>query len=99
MKLFLFVVAITAPLFGLHAEDGYRLWLRYDKIDNAKLLTEYQHQITGFQFNNTNASLHVAKKELLKGLQGLLAKKVINFESLSTFIFVFLKNHIFDPFL
>ena len=76
-RLFL-TIAMIAATFSLHAEDGYRLWLRYDKIDNAKLLTEYQQQITGIQINNTSATLHVTQQELIKGLQGLLAKKIIN---------------------
>jgi len=27
----------------LKAEDGYRLWLRYDKIEEASLLRNIQH--------------------------------------------------------
>ena len=65
-----------------YAENGYRLWLRYDKIDDAKLLTRYQKEITGIQFNNIDATLHVAKEELLKGLQGLLDKKIFGQNSI-----------------
>ncbi|HEY9343316.1 MAG TPA: alpha-glucuronidase family glycosyl hydrolase, partial [Hanamia sp.] len=74
MQRFFLTIAMMATMFSLHAENGYRLWLRYDKIDNGKLLTEYQQQITGIQFNNTSATLQIAQKELLKGLHGLLAK-------------------------
>lgn len=78
MQRFFLTIAMIAATFGLHAENGYRLWLRYDKIDNAKLLTEYQQQITGIQINNTSATLQVAQQELIKGIQGLLAKNILN---------------------
>jgi alpha-glucuronidase len=78
MQRFFLTIAIIAATCSLHAEDGYRLWLRYDKIDNAKLLTEYQEQITTIQINNESATLQVAQQELIKGLQGLLAKKIVN---------------------
>ena len=78
MQRFFLTIAMIATMYGLRAENGYRLWLRYDKIDNAKLLAEYQQQITGIQINNTSATLQVAEQELMKGLQGLLAKKIIN---------------------
>ncbi len=64
-------------LFGAEAGNGYRLWLRYDKIDNPKLLFNYQKIISGILFENENPTLKVAKKELIDGLQGLLNKKII----------------------
>jgi alpha-glucuronidase len=58
------------------AEDGYRLWLRYDKITNAALLQQYKNNISGVQFTGTTTTLRVAKDELFKGLEGLLGKKI-----------------------
>lgn len=63
-------------MFGLRAGDGYRLWLRYDKIDNPQLLSQYQHDIAGIQLNDKSSTLQVAKEELMNGLQGLLNKKI-----------------------
>ena len=80
-----FITLICIFLFaGLHAENGYRLWLRYDKIDDVKLLAAYQHSISGINFPGGNSTLEVAKKELLKGLEGLLDKKFINENSISS---------------
>src|SRR6266487_3259000 len=62
-----------ATLFG---EDGYRLWLRYDKIDNPSLLQQYRNIISGIQFPTSSPTLIVAKKELVDGLEGLLGKKL-----------------------
>ena len=37
-KTFLFIWLLCT--ITVNAEDGYRLWLRYDKIDNAALLQQ-----------------------------------------------------------
>jgi hypothetical protein len=38
----LLLIAIGLTLFSnLHAEDGYETWLRYDKVESAELLKEY----------------------------------------------------------
>ncbi|MBS1663297.1 MAG: alpha-glucuronidase [Bacteroidetes bacterium] len=68
-KLLLLVCLITSIA---HAEDGYRLWLRYDLVDNPRLLAEYRSSITGLQ----STASETATKELLQGLQGLLGKKI-----------------------
>ncbi len=57
-----------------YADNGYKLWLRYDKIDNPKLLLKYQSLVKGILFNDESQALKVAKKELLTGLQGLIDK-------------------------
>ncbi|HRI20693.1 MAG TPA: alpha-glucuronidase family glycosyl hydrolase, partial [Panacibacter sp.] len=58
------------------AEDGYRLWLRYDRIDDQHLLQQYRNTISFLQFTDTSAVMLAAKQELINGLQGLLGKKV-----------------------
>ena len=68
---------------GLRAGDGYRLWLRYDKIDNPRLLSLYQQEVTGMQFKDNNPTLQAAKQELIKGLQGLLNKKIADHSSIN----------------
>src|SRR5688572_7860730 len=69
---FIFLAFSSAAL----AEDGYRLWLRYDKIDNSILLQQYRNHINSFVTDGSSPTLRVAKKELLTGLQGLLGKKI-----------------------
>jgi alpha-glucuronidase len=59
-----------------HAEDGYRLWLRYDKIENSILLQQYRNKISSIHFFDNSPTLIVAKNELIQGLQGLLDKKI-----------------------
>jgi alpha-glucuronidase len=56
----------------LTAEDGYRLWLRYDKITDSQLLAEYNKNITGWIVEGSSPVLNVTAKELQSGLNGLL---------------------------
>jgi alpha-glucuronidase len=74
MKKICFVIYLLIGAATLYAEDGYRLWLRYDKIDNTSLLQHYRSNIAGIQFIATTATLEIAKEELLNGLKGLLGK-------------------------
>jgi alpha-glucuronidase len=76
MKRWIFIILVTFAYVGLRAEDGYRLWLRYDKIDNSQLLKQYQQQISGLRINISSPTLNAANEELLNGLQGLLNKKI-----------------------
>ena len=74
-KTILLFVCLFATLH-LIAEDGYRLWLRYDKVSNPQLLQQYRNSIGAIQFKASTPVLQSAKKELLEGLQGLLEKKM-----------------------
>jgi alpha-glucuronidase len=58
----------------LKAEDGYRLWLRYDLIDNKALLRHYRQALTAVSFPAGSPTLETARQELLSGLQGLLGQ-------------------------
>lgn len=60
----------------VNAEDGYRLWLRYDLISNTQLLTTYKNQINSININEDSKTLSIAKNELQTGLEGLLGENV-----------------------
>lgn len=66
----------TTSLTLLHAESGYRLWLRYDKITNPSLLSDYRSQITSVWVDGSSPIILSAKDELRNGLSGLLAAKI-----------------------
>ncbi len=59
-----------------HADDGYRLWLRYDKIDDPAILSQYKNQVRSFFFYDASPTITVAKKELSDGLKGLFGQVV-----------------------
>jgi alpha-glucuronidase len=54
------------------AEDGYRLWLRYDKVANKALYNDYRLSIKQLVFPGNSATLTAAQDELAAGLKGLL---------------------------
>lgn len=72
-------IAVFMGILLLHsaqAEDGYRLWLRYNLVDDAALLQQYRQQLTGISSNANTALLQSAMQELTTGLQGLLGKQL-----------------------
>jgi alpha-glucuronidase len=77
MKRILLLVLSFISAACLFAEDGYRLWLRYDKIDNNVLLQQYRNYINSIVINDSSPAITVAKNELLTGLQGLLGKNIL----------------------
>ncbi|MFT4092468.1 MAG: alpha-glucuronidase family glycosyl hydrolase [Niabella sp.] len=74
MKSLFLIICLLAVNVFVNAEDGYRLWLRYDKINNATLLQQYRRAIAGIQINAASSTLNAAKQELEAGLKGMLGK-------------------------
>ena len=61
---------------AIKAENGYRLWLRYNLITNAKILNEYKQSVQAIMFFGSSPTISVAQSELQKGLNGLLGKNI-----------------------
>lgn len=70
----LFLVLSTS--FLVRAEDGYRLWLRYDLIEDASLRNRYAQGAAFVHGEEVSAVAKTATRELLKGLGGLLGIKI-----------------------
>ena len=69
------VIQILAFLFTLNslfADDGYRLWLKYDKITDSQKLQDYQSAIKGIMVLGDSPTSNVIQNELQVGLTGLL---------------------------
>jgi alpha-glucuronidase len=67
-----FAFALTAT-----AEDGYRLWLRYDPIANEALRTAYTNAIKEIVVpDNPRPVIASARDELVSGLRGLIGVDV-----------------------
>src|ERR1043166_7480471 len=75
-KTFLFFYLLLFAVIA-YAEDGYRLWLRYDKIDDPALLQQYRSQIHAIVINGSSPTLAIAGNELLTDLTTLLGKKIV----------------------
>lgn len=65
----------------MRAEDGYRLWLRYDRIGDESIRRAYEQALPEIVFPSATASpgaetLAAARSELTAGLEGLLGVRV-----------------------
>jgi alpha-glucuronidase len=58
------------------ADDGYRLWLRYDKITDAQKLGKYDAALSDIIVAGNSATIIAVKEELSIGLSGLLGRPI-----------------------
>lgn len=72
----LLVILFGASLLTARAEDGYRLWLRYDRIADEALRAKYIASIAEVRLScpqsTETPTLAAARRELEVGLRGLL---------------------------
>jgi alpha-glucuronidase len=57
----------------VHAEDGYRLWLRYDALPE-QMIKAYQSRMTALVIQGNSATLQAIKNEFASGCEGLLGR-------------------------
>jgi alpha-glucuronidase len=69
IKLLFLIILFAAPALG---EDGYRLWLRFDKIKNASLLQQYRTAVSGLHLAGRSATMTVVSDQLRSALSLLL---------------------------
>jgi alpha-glucuronidase len=74
MRKIALLVILSFVLMNAKAEDGYRLWLRYDLISNAQQLNAYRQSIKGWMVVGDSPTMSVIKDELRVGIDGLLGK-------------------------
>ncbi len=85
MKKIILPLVLILTINFLYAEDGYRLWLRYDKISNTTLLSQYKTAIVSPFVLGESATIQVIKQELSTALSGLTGTNVVcNNSTLST---------------
>ena len=78
MKYFALLLATIIAPFA-YAEDGYRLWLRYEPVANETLRASYIQTLGKVVIATPNSepspTLVVARAELVAGLRGLLGRE------------------------
>ena len=74
-KLLIFIFLLFLP-FSLMADNGYRLWLKYDKIENASLREKYKAAFGSYYTGKQSPTLSVAENELSVALKGLFGADV-----------------------
>jgi len=67
----LFITLLLMPLLTV-AEDGYRLWLRYDLITNPERLGEYRSAFQSVILEKESPTFSIVKDELSRASKGLL---------------------------
>jgi alpha-glucuronidase len=70
--LLLFLVGFST----VRAEDGYRLWLRYEKVKDKALCDSYRSGISSLLAPGGTETDSVLVRELQRGLQGMLDKPI-----------------------
>lgn len=68
--LFLFICIIFSSI--TKAEDGYDLWLRYQKITDITIAEEYSDKIESVWLAEENATFNVISEEIKKAYGGML---------------------------
>ncbi|MES2487315.1 MAG: alpha-glucuronidase family glycosyl hydrolase [Bacteroidota bacterium] len=56
----------------LRADDGYRLWLKYDKISNQALLNNYRSGFKSYCLEAKSGTATALEQELILSIKGLL---------------------------
>jgi len=72
----LFLLVCQGSGYEARADDGYRLWLKYDPIANASQRDAYARAMQFIAVNAATPMVRSATDELRMGLQGLLGKAV-----------------------
>jgi alpha-glucuronidase len=82
-KILLFCIFIAITV-GAFADDGYRLWLRYDKLPANNITTQYKKHLQQLIISGSSATIQKATEELNNALTGLLGKTPVAVKDLKT---------------
>lgn len=72
MKKLSLLACCLLTAFLLHAEDGYRLWLRYEKVEQPALQQQYRQLLRHAFFNTSSPTIDAARSELQLAIPLLL---------------------------
>ncbi len=75
-NIILSIIFIVSIFGSAKADNGYRLWLKYDKIDNMAYLQSCRKTIKALNIAGQSVILRTAQEELHRGLEGLLASRL-----------------------
>jgi alpha-glucuronidase len=72
----LLAVALCVSTLTAYSEDGYQLWLRYNKLTDATIINQYKVYTQSIVLEKESPTLLLAQQELQQALQGLLQTNV-----------------------
>jgi len=70
----LLIVVSVCPM--ITADDGYDLWMSCRKLDDAAIVKEYRQAFSSIVIEGGSETLGIVRKELQKGIEGLLGVEV-----------------------
>ena len=76
MRKLCLLLLLLGCMASLHAEDGYQLWLRYERVADASLLQTYRNSLNTLYLAGASSAVQAARQELMMALPSLLDKKV-----------------------
>ncbi|MEN9909436.1 MAG: hypothetical protein RLZZ540_2585 [Bacteroidota bacterium] len=68
----------------MSAQEDYKLWLQYKKVQDSKIASSYQSKINGIVALGNSETIQVATKEIQLGLTGLLGYEVSLQQNMNT---------------
>lgn len=78
MKALKFIFLFTLLNLPAFADNGYRLWLKYDLVSQTNVLENYRKEINSIFSFNPSETTNIAINELENGFKGLLQKIIKN---------------------
>lgn len=75
-SIFFVLLVLLCGYSSVKADDGYRLWLRYDQLPAASV-NKYRQQIKTISVQGKSATFDVIRRELSAGCAGLLGTPVV----------------------
>jgi alpha-glucuronidase len=73
---FVFLLLAGGGAASLYADDGYRLWLRYDQVSDPETRAAYRDAVSSIYVAGDSPTPTAVQKELKRGLDGLLGQSV-----------------------
>ena len=67
------ITFILLNISSLNADDGYKLWLRYNLVKDSSKLDQYRQLIKGWIIEGESSTIKAAKEELEMGLRELMS--------------------------
>jgi alpha-glucuronidase len=71
-----FILAVFFFAIAARAEDGYDLWLRYQRVGDQQKLNSYRTLVKGWMVDNASPTAEIARNEFRRALPALLGQPV-----------------------
>jgi alpha-glucuronidase len=77
------LLVLLAGAATARAEDGYELWLRYQRVADVKLLEQYRSTLNALFVNDDSPTMRAVASELRRGLRGVLDVEIASVQTVA----------------